>query len=96
VVRHADLDILKHVNNAAYWAVVEQWLPPTDGPRRFRLEYGSGLSALGPTPVARATDAGDRRCWWWLPDWQADGDNPWGPSAASAFSVPLPSGLYPP
>ncbi len=70
-LRKADFDTWGHVNNAAYWAAVEEWLPPFDGPRRFRMEYGGGLELqqLGPerqTTIARRSerDSGCEAVWW--------------------------------
>jgi acyl-ACP thioesterase len=41
-LRAADIDLLGHVNNAAYWQAVEELLP-VDGPLRAVLEYRSPL-----------------------------------------------------
>jgi acyl-ACP thioesterase len=38
-LRRTDVDRLGHVNNAAYWAAVEELLPAEPGPLRARLEY---------------------------------------------------------
>jgi acyl-ACP thioesterase len=45
-VRAADLDLFGHVNNAAYWEVIEELLAddPFPGPVRAVAEYGPGLS----------------------------------------------------
>lgn len=45
-LRAVDYDVMRHVNNAAYWSAVEEILargPRSDGPRRAILEYGSGI-----------------------------------------------------
>lgn len=44
-VRAVDLDLFGHVNNAAYWAVVEELLAddPMPPPYRCVAEYGAGL-----------------------------------------------------
>lgn len=83
-VRRADLDVYGHVNNAAYWAAVEQWAASWSGPRRARLEYGGGLTALDEVaivvaPLPRAADdggspAGGGLGLWWLPSLGDDGD----------------------
>lgn len=73
-LRKADFDTWGHVNNAAYWAAVEEWLAPFEGPRRFRMEYGGGLAPdqLGPdrrTTIARQRQSlPDSECEavWWL------------------------------
>jgi acyl-ACP thioesterase len=46
-LRRTDVDVLGHVNNAAYWAAVEEALPAPAGPRSALLEY------------RRAVDLGD-------------------------------------
>jgi len=64
-LRRADLDTLGHVNNAAYWAAVEEWMAPFAQPRRTRVEYGRGLSPAPHVGIARyQTD--DRLLLWWL------------------------------
>ena len=85
-LRRVDYDTLGHVNNAAYWAAVEQWLPPYAGPRRARIEYGKGLS---PSPrVGMARLEGDAYLLlWWLEDQD-------GAPKATASVIPLPSDFY--
>ncbi len=70
-LRKADFDTWGHVNNAAYWAAVEEWLPVFQYPRRFRMEYGRGLEPahLGPerrTTIVRRTEqaSGCEAVWW--------------------------------
>ncbi len=70
-LRKADFDTWGHVNNAAYWAAVEEWLAPFEYPRRFRMEYGGGLAPeqLGPdrqTTIVRQCqpDSGCEAVWW--------------------------------
>lgn len=94
-IRDVDFDIFNHVNNAAFWVVLEQWLPKPDAPRRFRMEYASGISELGSVPVAIA-DHGSARMWWWAGDRSAVDSQPseWSSVAASAIAMPLPEGLY--
>lgn len=41
-VRRADFDLLGHVNNAIYWAMVEEHLD-VSAPGRFELEYRGGI-----------------------------------------------------
>ena len=85
-LRKVDYDTLGHVNNAAYWAAVEQWLPSFDGPRRARVEYGKGLAPEATVDVAHiGTD--DSLLLWWL-------EAETGPPTATASVVPLPDGLY--
>jgi acyl-ACP thioesterase len=85
-LRRVDYDTLGHVNNAAYWAAVEQWLPAFSGPRRARMEYGKGLSPSPRVGIARL-DAPDGLFLWWLED---DGRTP----SATASVAPLPADLY--
>jgi acyl-ACP thioesterase len=51
-LRAVDYDVMRHVNNAAYWAAIEEilaarpdggWRPRRDHPVRAVLEYGSGI-----------------------------------------------------
>jgi acyl-ACP thioesterase len=52
-LRAVDMDLLGHVNNAAYWAAVEQQVEPGTafahrllrGPHRAVMEYGPGIDA---------------------------------------------------
>ncbi|MEM7275950.1 MAG: acyl-ACP thioesterase domain-containing protein [Actinomycetota bacterium] len=89
-LRVSDYDIYDHVNNAAYWAVVEQWSPPTGRARRIRLEYGAGVAPDAAVTVARTGADADRAALWWL-----DGGDPTAPVLASAAVRPIPGGLYP-
>jgi acyl-ACP thioesterase len=43
-LRLADYDVMNHVNNAAYWAAVEEIGVP-EPPFRASLEYGAGITA---------------------------------------------------
>jgi acyl-ACP thioesterase len=66
-VRQADLDVLGHVNNAVYWAMVEQAWPSAerpDGPVRVEVEH---LTAAGAEAELQLLVEG--RCLWVL-----DGD----------------------
>lgn len=85
-LRRADLDTLGHVNNAAYWAAVEEWIEPFGRPRRARVEYGRGLSPAPHVGVARF-QADEILLLWWL----ENGENT--PSAVASVCG-LPSGLY--
>lgn len=89
-LRVVDYDVYGHVNNAAYWALVEEWLPsaPTV-PRRTKLEYGRGIDPTASVAVARsADDAEPRFSIWWL----SDGET--GPPVACASSVSIPPEFY--
>jgi acyl-ACP thioesterase len=73
-LRSADYDVFGHVNNAAYWAPVEQWLPPdlARQPTRARLEYGAGLAPSPDVAIGRQASADSLRLWWMLPGDDAD------------------------
>jgi acyl-ACP thioesterase len=85
-LRRVDYDTLGHVNNAAYWAAVEEWMNPFGGPRRARIEYGRGLSPSPRVGIARLQFDGGL-CLWWL-----EGDE--GSPSATASVQPLPLDLY--
>lgn len=92
-VRVADYDIYDHVNNAAYWAVVEEWGPAGTWPRRIRLEYGAGVSPADTVPVAIHRTADGAGCtMWWLDG--PDGGAIDAPTLASVSIRALPPDLY--
>jgi acyl-ACP thioesterase len=95
VLRATDIDLLGHVNNAAYWAAVEEQLlggpaalrgagdhPLRAGPYRAVMEYGAGL-APGAAVELRVADADDRLALWFTVGGAVD---------SSALVVPLPGG----
>ncbi len=85
-LRAVDLDVYGHVNNAAYWAVVEEWLDghPLDRPFTATLEYAAGLDRGAEVEVAWApVTGGGAQLWWLAPD---------GTVPASAGLVPLAGG----
>ena len=91
-LRAVDFDTLGHVNNAAYWAVVEEDLAESEPAGQFRatIEYSTGLAPMASVLVARSElerESVPERFIWWM----AAGEVP----AASASLVPLPLGLYP-
>ncbi|MEM9565849.1 MAG: acyl-ACP thioesterase domain-containing protein [Actinomycetota bacterium] len=96
-VRSADHDVYRHVNNAAYWAVVEEWGGAWSGPRRIRLEYGAGISGVDRIDVVTEARA-DGCALWWLPPPSDDGTGESGVDEplASALVRPLPPDLYDP
>jgi acyl-ACP thioesterase len=63
--RAADLDLAGHVNNAVYWAVLEEALAPAAAPAALdaEIEYRAPAGA-GPAAVVH----GERRCWVRAPD----------------------------
>lgn len=67
-LRRADFDVYGHVNNAAYWSAVEEWLSPWSGPRRARLEYGGGLDSdrVEIQVEQHDGDDGSSLALWWL------------------------------
>jgi acyl-ACP thioesterase len=86
-LRVVDYDIFSHVNNAAYWAVVEEALAEQPQPEPFTasVEYATGLP-LGADVSIAAQSSGDERLLWWL------ADDPAGASptvAATARLAPL-------
>ena len=85
-LRVVDYDVYGHVNNAAYWSVVEEFASPVDGagPRRVRLEYGEGVGLLG-TVALEIAAVGEHRIVWWLVD---------GRTVACAAVDPLPDDFY--
>ncbi len=84
-LRKVDFDTQGHVNNAAYWATVEQWLAEAaPSPRRVRLEYGQGITRA-PDVEVRRRSGGDAFLLWWIQDEAV---------AGSASVAALPGGLY--
>ena len=72
-LRAVDYDVMSHVNNAAYWAAVEELLarspgrdprPRADQPVRAVIEYGSGI-AMG-APVELLIDRADKQLDVWF------------------------------
>lgn len=66
-IRRTDLDALDHVNNAAYWSVVEELRARRGAPKptvRATIEYGAGIDP-GEHVEVGAIDAedGDVLCW---------------------------------
>ena len=86
-LRLVDFDIFGHVNNAAYWAVVEEILErhPTTVPYRAAIEYSTGVERGSSIAVANTFD-GEGHFIWWL----GDGLVP----AASASIIQLTDGFY--
>lgn len=68
-LRHTDYDVMRHLNNAAYWAALEEVLaehrhPLLSRPLRAALEYGSGIP-MG-SKVELLTDVGDQHLDVWF------------------------------
>lgn len=65
-LRAVDFDTLAHMNNAAYWAVVEEdrrHRPPA-GPQRITIEYGGGIGPEDLVTIATAAVGAERFVWW--------------------------------
>jgi acyl-ACP thioesterase len=64
-LRATDLDVLDHVNNAAYWAPVEEELARRGRPqlRRAEIEFRSGLLASDDVDVLTASRTDGFACW---------------------------------
>lgn len=66
--RATDLDVFGHVNNANYWAPVEEWLAVSGPGRRVTravLEFGAGIAPGEATTVA-SDPADDGTTFWYL------------------------------
>lgn len=65
VLRATDFDVLGHVNNAAYWAPVEEELARRGRPRvRWAaIEFGAGLDATGLVECLVADTGDGFACW---------------------------------
>lgn len=95
-LRRGDFDVQQHVNNAAYWAAVNSWLPDDITlPRRCRLEYGEGIPMQPEVAITQARQRSPEDnapssgfALWWRVD--ETGKKP----AASFFAHPLPKDLY--
>lgn len=66
-LRVVDFDTLGHMNNAAYWAVIEEYLARESivGPIRTTIEYGSGIAPADIVTIATGVDRGGRHLLWW-------------------------------
>ncbi len=81
-LRAVDFDTFGHMNNAAYWAVIEEHLRarPVTRPLRCVIEYGAGIAPGDEVTIAWGPDSADRRRLWWEVD---------GQPAASGLLEPL-------
>ncbi|MGF1595382.1 MAG: acyl-[acyl-carrier-protein] thioesterase [Acidimicrobiales bacterium] len=86
-LRVVDFDTLGHVNNAAYWAVVEEAMVEIEPEPPFRavIEYGAGVPAADEVTVARSAVDGVPHLWWL---------GAGGTMAAVAAIGSLPADLY--
>lgn len=83
-LRVVDVDTQRHVNNAAYWAVLEEALggEAPDGAHEACVEYGAGLTLDDEVTVHHAEIDGSRL--WWLVN--AEGE------MAASISLAIPAG----
>lgn len=94
LVRAVDIDLLAHVNNAAYWAAVEEQIEPGTAfahallgrPHRAVMEYGPGIAA-GDRVELLVDENDDHLSVWFTVD---------GTVQASATVVPLPAAALAP
>ncbi len=65
-LRAVDFDTFNHMNNAAYWAVVEESLAasPITTPFRSTVEYGRGIEPGHEVTIFETSQAGCRLLWW--------------------------------
>lgn len=82
-LRTVDFDTFAHMNNAAYWAVVEEDLASTSLPVPYRttIEYGAGIGPSDGVTIVSADVGAERFLWWEVA----------GQPAASAAVSPLSS-----
>ena len=83
-LRVVDFDTFGHMNNAAYWAVVEEYrrLHPVDEPLRTSIEYGAGIGPTDAVEIAWGVDGRGRQLLWWEVDGQ-----PAASASVAAFDV---------
>lgn len=86
-LRAVDFDTFAHMNNAAYWAVIEEDLRERTMPLPSRtcIEYGAGIGPADDVTVVSA-DAGAERYLWWEVSGQ-----PAASAAVSTLTVPSPA-----
>ena len=88
-LRAVDIDLIGHVNNAAYWAAVEEQIEPGQvfahallgRPHRAVMEYGPGIEA-GAEVELLVDEAGDHLSLWFTVE---------GTVQAAATVMPLPA-----
>lgn len=79
-LRAVDFDTFEHMNNAAYWAVIEEDLQSVGLPQpaRITIEYGSGIGPDDHVTIATADGRSERFVWW-----EVDGQ----PAASATLSA---------
>ena len=93
-LRAVDIDLIGHVNNAAYWAAVEEQIEPGTAfahgllgrPHRAVMEYGPGIAA-GDRVELLVDENDEHLSVWFTVD---------GTVQASATVVPLPAAALSP
>lgn len=93
-LRAVDIDLIGHVNNAAYWAAVEEQVEPGTAfahaligrPHRAVMEYGPGIDA-GAEVELLVDEADDHLSVWFTVDDAVQ---------AAATVIPLPEAVAPP
>ncbi len=97
-LRTVDYDVFGHVNNAAYWAPVEQWVGADTAarPLRIRLEYGAGLAPGDDVCIVRVDEPAGLRLWWLPTGTRMEPEDvvEAGQVMASAATMSLPDDLY--
>jgi acyl-ACP thioesterase len=66
-LRFVDFDTFGHMNNAAYWAVIEEQRGdhPIEEPARIVIEYGSGIGPADEVIIVSGEDGDGRQLLWW-------------------------------
>lgn len=83
-VRRVDLDPLRHVNNAAQWAIVEQTLPAGSRRGRAEIEHLSPVEPDTPLVLANYIGADGSSSSWLLADGAVLTAARWRPASASS------------
>ncbi len=68
-VRAVDFDTQRHMNNAAYWAVIEELLAERGRPPRLQavIEYGAGITLDDEVSLEVADNEERTTVWWHTP-----------------------------
>lgn len=82
--RLVDFDLFDHMNNAAYWACIEELDLSPDRSRRYEVEYRAGIARTDAVAFAKRTTQNGLEGWW-----STD-----GAVAATALVTELRPGFY--
>lgn len=88
-LRHADYDVLAHVNNAAYWAALEELLgeqPLLDGPAFGVVEHRQAVAPAAQSELAADAPDDHGAFGWWLLDGGEAAAAGWFSRGVVAFS----------